>query len=855
MRSRIPQLVFSTRSPSPKSGPDFVCEVVAESLGIADEVRAEFARRADIAGSILQHELRHAVYMFCPVAADAWLLCRAVSLGLYRKGSNQLLVHGVVLAEEHLEALEGNPLLLDLPAVQEGSGLIFREEHPGSERDLPPLSFDGGVADLCHRLNQERLERIAELQEEPWLAAAYDVLAQGRRAGFAMPSPEPALLEAVLLHFHPDDRLELSFHTFYSHSRAVDYRLLAVASEDAQVVRGQFRDLRLLELDERPPELPAESLGYRAVRLRQRSVKTFQETLSGYRLTFWSHRFENPLTGEDASLILRAGLGEAMTAKERQRLQKLAGRGQHGLRYRITTLAGVWRDEPERFTQQLDELGDIKDPITQPKLAEILDAPPTSLDERWCLLALLTRDAGLLRGVDWRLERKKAWRTLMQPEELPAFLDALNSVQTAAGEAILREYVLESLQPAAGKLPRPPYWETFCAWLVRRGRLESKLLEHFETKVAQLGGTVAQEAWPRLQVLAFQAGLAGEALRLLFSRILPTLSPADAAEKTKAAIRWWLAKGTEHDAAVAPLLGRLEVARHALPILGDWLVEEDRGEQTYSRLIRILDGLEDLSFKAGPACGQLLERLALTRFGDRVPTVLHRCLKALSDREENRRGEFVGAALGHAATSLIPVLEAPCRVRDLVLYIRAVASLLEARNGQPATAAADAEVLHLAVRGRILAEEARARKLDKDETEPLRQPWLAFLRETRVLEFLLAPGASSSAENLTRVEEWLNLLQDEIAADLPRDAEEDPRFKLFIRLAWWRWVVGGDSIGKLAVCAKLRVATARGQIPASAKWLRQQIEERVPRQLWDEALRLLPQTEPWLLGKLKAVWR
>jgi len=853
VNSWLPQLVFSTRSPSPKSGPDFVREVVAESPGVSDEVRAEFARRADIAGSILQHELRHAVYIFYPLATDAWLLCRAVSLGLYRKGSNQLLVHGVVLAEEHLEALEGNALLLDLPEVQEGSGLIFREQHPGSDCHLPPLSFDSRVADLCHRLNQERLERIAGQQEEPWIAAAYDALAEGRRAGFAMPSPEPALLEAVLLHFHPDDRMELSFHTFYSHSRAMGYRLLGVASEDAQVVRGQFRDLRLLDLGERPPELSAESLGYHAVRLRQDSAKVFQETLSVYRLTFWSHRFEKPLTGEEASLVLKAGLGEVTITGEKQRLKKLAGRGQHGLRYRITMLAGVWRDEPERFTQELVELGDIKDPITQPNLAEILDVPPISLDERWCLLALLTRDEGLLRGGDWRSERRKAWRTLMQPEELPAFLDALNPVQAAAGEAILREYVLESLQTTAGKPPPPPYWETFCAWLLGRGRLENKVLEHFETKLEQVGGTVAQEAWPRLQVLAFKAGLAGEALRLLFSRILLNLSPADAAEKTKAAIHWWLAKGTEHDAAVAPLLGRFEVAKHALPILGDWLVEEGRSEQTYSRLIGILDRVDNLSFQAGPACGQLLEKLALTRFGDRVPTVLHRCLNALSDRKENRRGEFVGAALGHAAASLLPVLEAPFLVRDLGRYVQAVTSLLRAHNGQPSTAAADAELLHLAVRGRILAEDARGRKLEKDVVDSLREPWLTFLDGVRVLELLVVPGATSSAENLKRVEEWLSLLQDEIATDPPRYAEEDPRFKLFIRLAWWRWAANEDSDGRAMVCAKLRVVTTRGQIQASTTWLRQQMEERVPGQLWDEALRLLPQKEPWLLGKLKAV--
>jgi hypothetical protein len=841
MKRPIPQLVFSTRSPRPKSGSDFIPGVVAESPGISAEIRAEFARRASIAGSILQHELRHAVYMFCPVAVDAWLLCRVVSLGLYRMGNNKLLVHGIVLAEEHLEALEGNPLLLDLPEVREGSGLFFRDEHPGSERHLPPLSFDGRITGLCHRLNQERLERLAERKED-WLSAAYDALTEGRRVGFAMPSPEPSLLEALLLHFHPDDRLELSFHTFYSHNRAVDYRLLAVASEDAQVVRGQFRDLRLLNLGETPPELPAASVGRLAILLRQGSAKAYLETLSEYRLTYWSRRFVAPSVGEEPALVLRAGLGELMTPGEMQRLQKLAGRGHHDLRYCITVLAVIWREEPERFTQQLVEIGDTGDPVTLPKLSEILNAPPASMEERWCLLALLMHDEGLLRGVDWKVERRRAWRTLMQPDELPRFLDALNPVQEAASEAILLEYVLESLQSAVGSPPRPSYWETFYAWLVRRGRLESKVLERLETTLAKLGGSLVHDAWPRLQILAYQASLTGEALRLFFLRILPALPSAEAAEKTEAAIRWWLAKGAEHDAVVAPLLGGLKVASEALPILGDWLVDQsaDNGEQAYHRVIGIFKGIKELSVDAGPACGYFLSRLALTRLGDRVPAVLNKCLQALSDREENHREEFVGAALGHAAAALLPVLEGPCHVRDLGRYVQAVASLLEARNGQRATAVADAELLHLGVRSRILVEEVRARQLEKDKVELLRQRWFAFLRNTRVLELLLTEEFASSAENLKRVEEWLDLLQDEVAAEPPSQAEEDPRFKLFIHLAWWRWGVDGSTISRASISAKLRLALVWGQIPASEEWLRQRMEEVVPRKDWSRAALLLP---------------
>jgi hypothetical protein len=187
------------------------------------------------------------------------------------------------------------------------------------------------------------------------------------------------------------------------------------------------------------------------------------------------------------------------------------------------------------------------------------------------------------------------------------------------------------------------------------------------------------------------------------------------------------------------------------------------------------------------------------------------------------------------------VLEGPCHVRDLSRYVQAVASLLEARNSQRATPVADAELLHLAVWGRILAGNARTRK---DAVEALHRRWLVFLgdRNLQVLEFLAA-GAGSSEEIIKRVENWLGLLDEELAAEPPSRAEEDSRFKLFVRLAWWRWVAGGDSIGWWAVCANLRVAPVRGKVRASVSWLRQRMEERVPRQRWDEALGLLPQAE------------
>lgn len=827
MTPPISNLVFSTRSASPVTGSDFVREVVAESPGVAPEVRAEFARRADVAGSVLQRHLEHPVYMFCR-AGDAWLLCRAVSLGLYRKGSNQLLVHGLVLGEAHLDALECNPLLLDDEEIRGASGLAFLDAHPGSGRLLPELPFGERVAARAREVNRRHLEQARGLELDAQLAAAYETLAKGRRAGLVTRTPAPPAVEAVLLHFHPDDRLELSFHTFYSHSRPLDYRLLLLVPEDAPAARGHFNDLELIDLGGAAPTLDAGDLGALAVSLRRSAADGFLATVETYRVTYRSERFMPPLERADAALCLREGLGERPGPAGELRLRQLAARGQRGLRYRLGEMARTWRDEPGEFPALVAAMARAEDRVTGREVAAILEAPPPAVEERWCLLALLAHDEALQPGEDWGKERARAWRTLLSGR-LDAFLDASSTAQATVAEPLLLDYALTDLT-AAGIEPQPPAhdWAALLAWIGRRGTIPKTTLSRVEAALARLSGEPALESWTRLQPLLFAAGQPVDALRLFFSRTLPLLPAAEAPERSGSALRWWLDHGDDHDVEVAPNLGNWGVAGPALAHLGDWFAERPPGEEepAFRRLSDVLAVLDELPAAAGPACGDLLAKVARTRLADRIPAVLEACVRALPQSVRRAEG-FVGAALGRAAESLLPEVLASAGGSHRPSGLDAVAALLEARNVRPATGDADLALLRLAVLGRVVAGHGRGL--------PPGPPgfagrWLAFLGGARVLEALQPRGADGdpACASFPALQDCLDLLQDEITSAPEQSAETDARLVLFTRLAWWRWCRKQGRPELAALSAKLYQVRLWDRKRASAEWLWQRMEEVVP---------------------------
>ena len=245
----IPQLLFSTRDARPESSAGFNREVVAASPGVPEPVRAAFESVADMTGFILRRAELPPVWAFRRVDAGHWLLARAVSLGTYRKGNHQLLIHGLGLGAEHLDCLDGNPLLLSSPEAR-AAGFRFEEEHPGERHSLAPQHLDAAFAGTAATMNLERLRRLGDALE-PAVAAAFpalfdSVLERGRPTAFATGErPDRRLLEWLLLHLHPADRVELSWHTWYAYDSPRPFDLVGVAASDAAELRRQLRDVEV----------------------------------------------------------------------------------------------------------------------------------------------------------------------------------------------------------------------------------------------------------------------------------------------------------------------------------------------------------------------------------------------------------------------------------------------------------------------------------------------------------------------------------------------------------------------------------------------------------------------------------
>jgi hypothetical protein len=192
----IEHLVFSTRAARPASGTEFNREVVAASPGVTDEARAAFVRLADMTGGVLSGAELPPLWAFRRVGEESWLVVRAVSLGLYRKGHHQLLVHGAVLPRETVDLLDGDPFLLATEEARR-AGFRFVEEHPEGRSELEPIVLDPGFAATARRLCVERLERLTEELRafDPAFPSLFDAaLRIGAEAPAAGGEPRPTAL-------------------------------------------------------------------------------------------------------------------------------------------------------------------------------------------------------------------------------------------------------------------------------------------------------------------------------------------------------------------------------------------------------------------------------------------------------------------------------------------------------------------------------------------------------------------------------------------------------------------------------------------------------------------------------------
>ncbi len=848
----LPQLVFATRSAEPKTGSDFVRQVVAERGGVAEEVRREFSRRADIAGSVLQFRPsdsdRLRVFFFHPLSEGTWLFARAVSLGLYRKGSHQLLVHGVVLDEETLDGLEANPLALDMLSLETGAGVGFRflERHPG-DAGLAPLVVG---SDLCERVRRHNRERLAatSTDEDRWIASAYDALASGERTACVSADPRPEALERLLLHFHPDDRLEIGFSTFYSHSRRVDYRLITVLPEDLTVAKSHFRGIHDVDLGRAEPA--EQGLGDLACKLRRSSLADFQYAVNQALLTHLSHRRRQPLSLADAALVLGASLYQKpLSSADKERLEILFQRAGGGLAYLVAHLAARWSKDMKELRQALDASARADEKITRQQVEryreERLDAADPA--QRWALAALLTRADAFDGDAVTNAEALALWRRLL-PERL---LNELAPAQAEMADEILHHWALVDAQ-AGDPASDPPDWAVVLRRLGERRRPTAALAAEVEAALAGHRQADTPLTWRRLGDVLRVLGHADDARRVLLGREIPRLSAFEARLAVEPEVDRIVAAGGGALTDLAPHLGRPGVAAALFGRLADH-VHHKPASVPWDELRRCLDRAESLATPASDAqtvetAGRLLTAILSSppAGDDDGPWLVDRCRRLLPSGAA--ADAFASGVLKNAAADLEPVCETAGRSADLGPLVTAVAVLLEIRGRHPAASDADAELMRLAVRGRVLAaeagEEAAVSRLDA-----IWKPFLSYA----------SPGPAFDHPPPGDALEWLDLLQDEIYENPPETPAEDVALARFFDLAWSLWGESSESSAfrdSLAFKLRwaLRLAAAERQtwfpmriaeklrprsVREQAEQHRQRIRRRVPRQLWDEAEKLL----------------
>jgi hypothetical protein len=845
----IPQLVFATRGPDPKSGSDFVRQVVAERAGVSEEARRELSRRADIAGSVLQFHQRDAghprgaetlrVFFFHPLADGTWLFARAVSLGLYRKGSHQLLVHGVVLDEEALDGLEANPLALDTP---EDVGFRFLDRHPGAQ-ELAPLALRRSAFEHARRHNRRRLAETPAA-EDAWIAAAYDALASGERVACVSAEPRPEALERLLLHFHPDDRLEIGFNTFYAHRRQVDYRLIALLPEDLAEARSQFRGLRTVDLAA-PPSAARDGLGELACKLRRSSPADFHYAVSQALVTHLSNRRRQPRPAADAALVLRASLDrKPLSAADSERLEVLFQRAGGGLAYLVAHLAARWVKDPEELRQALDAAARADEKITREQVEryreERLDAGTAA--QSWALAALLTRREAFADDALSSRDALDLWRRLLTPPRL---------AEPAPGQAALADEILGHWALADAGLgdpaADPPDWATVLRWLGERRRPAAALAAEVEAVLAGRRKTDTPPAWRRFGDLLRELGADGEARRVLLVREIPRLSAFEARLRLEPEVDRILDAGGGGLPDLAPHLGRPGVAAAVFGRAAERAASRP-GEMPWSELRRCLQNAEGLDSGAAEDAGRLLAAIfwSASAGEDLGGWLVDRC-RRLSPAGALAEA-FTVAVLKIAAAILQPVCEAADRATDLRPILAAAAGLLDVRGRHPTTSGADVELIRLAVRGRVLAaaageagESAAAARLDVAW-----KPFLGYLSRGQALD---DPDPADALE-------WLDLLQDELFAEPPEAPAEDAALAVFFDLAWSLW--GREPAARDALSFKLRwalrladgerqswfpVKLAERFRPRAARGLadrqRTRMRRRVPRRLWPQAETLL----------------
>jgi len=835
---RIAHLLFSTRQARPEGSAGFNREIIAESPGVPAEARAGLDDLADMAGFVLNKPDLPPLWAFRRLGPETWLLVRAVSLGLYRKGNHQLLAHGLVLRRHHLQWLEGNPFLLAAPEARE-AGFTFEEEHPDGRRDLEPKRLDPAFAAAAARLNLEHFVALSRDLDRFELPTAFPALFERlldreHPTAWVPPPwldperPDRRFLEWLLLHLHPADRAELAFHTWYAYDRPRRFDLVGVARSDAEELQRHLHgEVAVWEYgsDASPADPP---LGEKVQVLRRPDAPGYLHAVLNPYLTLLAPRFDPDLlerkleilTPDQATLCLRHELGEELTADERAEVRELYRRRESDLLHETLRLAEAWERGPEAFAERMALHREL--PIEasaedrQVALGRVREAA-----ERWAVLALLPTAEPPARDEELRA----AWAELVPAGTFPRLLSTIEDLErTELAEEILPRW-MDALVPAAGPAGTSPPWADHLRFLAARRHPVLPVAAAYERALDGAPDAARLPGYRELQKVAFDLGHPAFAVRVLFQKELPRLP--EAARRIRAA-----------DGA----LHLLEVGDGAAGLLGAAADDPVVAEGAYGRLAAIFarDSTVDPS-RLAACCAALVEV--------RREPLPDAAVEAAADVLAGLAAEGGAAAAG--VETLAPGPELADRLLAATFravhgrldgrgvaapLAEAVALLVDLRRERPgAGEAADPALLELLPALLILAPPAVA-------PASLRRQFRAWLED------LLDGGRFPALVERPRT--WRHLLLDELLLDPPAlpdvsgaspsnlvpvgdGAVDDPRRRAYYVLAWRRWeeaVEGGGASGE---------ATRRAHLGAEVGLLRGLAAQGAAAQL-----RLLEATAP-----------
>ena len=448
----IGQMIFSTASDASGERSEATQKIIAESPGIPEAVRGEFTYFAHLDGSLLHRPLQQPARFFVHVGETYRLYGRTVAIGHYR-GHQRLLTHGLVLDDEHLQALDGNPLLLECSEWITASKLRWHDRYP-DDAALPSIQLRRWDRRDARRINDERFD--AYPVGLGWTADALQAALCDQPSAYLHQTPESlvASLEWVLLCLPPADRMALQFHTAYSYTSGVPFDLILAGERERRAMEQGLPGTRVHSCAElastTAPPLP----GLRPASARR--LRTFHQS-HGRR-----YRGANALTSTERGIVLRPS--DSWSPDERQvylrlLLEQIDPDSFGAKLQRIVAHCSEWYRQPLAAlpARVADLAGAVRDLLRRDGVGQAIQASawleptePQAAATRWSRLAWVTEIADALA-----LPRNEALRKFYR-DHLPQAAD-LDGIEETHAVASARPWVLASIHGVDDQ----PAWARF----------------------------------------------------------------------------------------------------------------------------------------------------------------------------------------------------------------------------------------------------------------------------------------------------------------------------------------------------------------------------------------------------------